>query len=421
MKRPDFFPVTWETLPQCWPYIDGLRRKARRKSSIAKIGGFLTNLFFLFTLLFLGNGLIYRHLSGPYHRFLDSLGFFTPLWSKVSGLLLKSGDTLAMQILKLLLFAYGVSMLLFAALALIIVLVYHPRNRQMPEGTYADCTAALAQAAEDAWNHSYKTRIHTSIVSTVLVIFAAFFLFFAYVVYLQDAQAAMALLTIFPTADASTNCILYVLGSYLVINFFSSILLFLTRFLYRYDFPYDLMAQAQAANVFASLETWDTPDENTPDRRKEWAAALREDALALEKEAAYGKAKSMLRDAALAGDIPAMEHYARHCLLSHMNDSARYWLKRCMASGEGSQDARKMLTRLKLGLKHKVGYLHKDAQPLTTGMKVRKYTVTVLKILWRTAIVALLIGAVAICVLMFKSNFDPSIFTDLPAAFAKYF
>ena len=361
--------ITPENFDSCWQYIDQLRRSARRKCAIARFGGFWANFFLLFFLLFAANGLIYAHFHGPYHSFLASIPMFSELWTKTSALLLNPGDSLNVQLIKLILGAYGVSILLFLVLALLIALTYHPRRRPVPEGTYAARTEQLSKAAQEAWSRSIKTRLSTSAASTLLVIICAFGLVSAYAVYLQDPNLLAGLLAKYPTGDVATNCMLYVFAAFLVSHLFSSILLLLTRFLYRFHFPYDLMAQAEAAVFFAGEETENLSPEEIAAHRKERAATLRDEAIALEKEAAYQKAKNMFREAALLGDAAAMQHYARHCLLSHLNDSARYWLNKAAASGDADEELKSMLRRLRLHMHHNVQYLRPDAAPLTKGQR----------------------------------------------------
>ena len=401
MKQHPPFPVTRENLKECWESIDCLRQKARRKAAVAGIGGFLANLFFLFSLLFWVNGLIFTWFDGPYHAFLAELHLFNPCWDFVSGLLLKVGDSLQLQAGKLLLVSYGVSIVLFLLLTLVVSLVYHPRKQVLAEGTYAEQTAQLASIAREARSYSYKTRISTSIVSTLLVIAAAVGLLLTYAAIRNDAEAVNALLTRFPTGDAATNCLLYVLAAYFVCGILSWVLLFLTRPLYRYEFPYDYVVQAESAAIFAL-------EEEAAD-----AAALREEALALELEHNYSKAKNLLLKAALRGDVCAMEHYARHCLIGHMNDSARYWLERSVKSGQASPEAKSMLKRMKLKLRHNVDYLQPEAPPLTRGQKAKRRVMLTLTIFWRVFVLTVLALTVIAIIVLVKSDMDIGVFAQL--------
>lgn len=415
MKQGTSLSFTSEQFEQNWSRIDRLRRKARVMSVIAGTGGFLTNLFFLFSILLTVNGLIYQNCHGSYHTFLGTIPGFSNLWKTLSDFLFLPGDAISTQIGKTLLCIYIVSIILFASLALVIALLYHPRKRMPSGGTYQEQAKQLANLAAEAWSQSYKTRISTSIASTLLVIVTAFLLFFAYTIYLDDPQAAAMLLCVFPTKEYTTNAMLYVFFAYLLSNVFSTILLTLTRPIYRYQFPQNLMVQAQRASLLADHNLLEEEEIST------WSAALCRDAILTEQKSGYRKAMPMFYDAALTGNTAAMEHYARHCLIGHLNDSARYWLKRCAAMPDCSPTAKRMLLRLRLGLQHNVRYLHQEQAPLSKGQKFRRILGTVFKVIWRIVIILALVSIVAICMLLYRSNFDLNVFHDLPAAFAYYF
>ena len=100
-------------------------------------------------------------------------------------------------------------------------------------------------------------------------------------------------------------------------------------------------------------------------KRKAAAAETRQSALAAERAGAYPKAASMLLKAAHGGDPLAMEHYARHCLISENLVPAKYWLRRCAATGEASKNAKKMLRRVKMGMPADAAFLREEKQEKT--------------------------------------------------------
>lgn len=418
MKKKHPFPVTPDNFPQCWAYVDKCRRIARRQVLISKIGGFVINLLFLLSVIFCGCGLLYQPSGGSFSDFLETV-FFFPLWQTVSAALLTPGAELPARIGTLLGACYGVSLLAFAALAGLVWLLYHPLKEKEPTGTYEENTAALAEQAQKCRDYSYKTRLSTSVVATVLSVLVIFLLFFAYVMYCQDPNTVIALLSVFPTEDMSSNCIIYVIILYLFSNLISSVLLFLARPIYRYEFPYDFVIQAQRSAVFAKDADASLTEAEREIKNTETAAQLREEAIALEKEAAYSKAQKMFYEAAVRGDKLSKEHYARHCLLSRMNDSARYWLKKCVASGEASKNAKKMLLRLRLGLRHNCRYLRPEEAPPTTGQKIKNVLATVIKILWRMLVVAFFIAAVFVVVTLFRSSTDPNADIEFPTSLSQ--
>lgn len=414
MEKTKLFQITEEHFAECWAYIDKRRRAASIKAAIASMSGFLVNLFFLETLVFGAAGLIYEYVSSTFDSFWET-SFFFPLWEMVCGYLQIQGGDLQSDIIRLLLAAYLVSAVLFCLLTLLVRLVYHPRKAPLPTGTYPENTDALAKLAQKGRDICYKTHLATSIVAVVFAIISIFVLLFSYIIYTEDAQLFFTLLSIFPTKDYQTNSIIYVLFLYMISSIFCTILLFITRPLYRYDFPYELVVQAQRSAILARENTDGLPAEELEARCRENAAKIREDALSLEKEKAYEKAKNMLLEAALLSDRDAMEHYARHCLLSRMNDSARYWLKKRISMGEPTPQAKKMYLRLILKLRHNVEYLKPEEAPATIGMKIKRILGIILSIILRILVVALLVVTILICVGLFKSGFDPNFFSTLPA------
>lgn len=417
MTQSSPFPVTRENMDTCWHYLDTLRRKSRLMAAISVIGGFCSNLTLLLALILAVNVLLWLQFEGAYHTFLSTLPGFPALMELLNSFILNPGDSAAIQALKLVGTAYAAAIGVFILMALVIRLLYHPLKKQLPEGTYPEQTAALATAAREARTYSYKTRLSTSIFAMLIAIVAAIVLLLAYIVYSGDAEKMMAMLSIFPTQDYRTNCVLYVLASYFLCGMVSWMLLTLTRWIYRYDFPYDLVVQSEAAAIFALEANEELSEEELTARQKNDAAALREEALALELEHAYIKAKSLLLKAALCGDVSAMEHYARLCLLDHMNDSARYWLDRCVESGEATPEAQAMLKRLKLKQRHKVSYRRPPEAPLTKGQQARRKLLQTLGILWRISILLLMAAVAAGLIILFKNNFDISVFADLSEAF----
>lgn len=409
MKNQPPFPVTPENLPQYWETIDTMRRKARRKSAIAGIGGFWSNLFLLFSLLFVANGLMFEQFHGSYHAFLEMLPWFSDVWHYLTDLVIKAGDSLTIQVVKLLLVTYGAAIAVFALLALLVSLLYHPRKAPVPTGDYSEQTALLAKAAREAHNYSYKTHISAYFSTIIMLIVAVVILFGAYAIYSNDPVSMAAVLTQFPTGNQNANLLFYVTFCYLVCAACCEILLLLTRPLYRCKFPYDYIVQTEYASLYALEED----EEATPEKHIADAAALCGEAVELEKDCAYTRAKSLYFKAALGGDVNAMKHYARLCLIDNMNDTARYWLERCVSSGQESKDIKSMLLRLKLRMKHNVSYLQPEAAPLTKGQKIWNTVKRILSILlW---ILSLLMAAalVIFLIVLLKSDADITVFTDL--------
>lgn len=401
MKSNAPFPITEENFSQCWEFVDDCRCKARRKSAVARMAGYLTMQFFLLLIVFLANGVISDRLTGSYCSFLETLPGFLPLWEAVSGFLLKSGDTFSGDVLRLAVFAYVISALVFGILAGVIYLLYHPRKKSAPEGSFEEITTALEKAAREAREYANKSHIATSVVAVILSIASAFLLLFAYIFQLQNAAVVSQALSRFPTSDVATNCLLYVAAAYVVCELLGSLLLLITRPVYRYDFPMDYVAQAQAAALNAK-----EPHLNTE--------TLRTEAIALEKEGSYSSAFEAFRKAALLGDSIAMEHYGRHYLLKHMQDNAIYWLDKAAASGNSSSSLKKMRLRLKLGMQSKVQYLKPDQDPPSSGKKILTVLGSGIKLLWRLLILAVFALCIFVMFIQFKISTDPGYQAELP-------
>ena len=122
--------------------MDKRRRIARKQAAVARTGVFLVTLFFLLALILFGAELLSQELGGTFGKFWENF-FCYELWHKAADLLLKSGDDLSSNAVRLVSFSYLISFLLFAALAVIIWLLYHPRKNKLPAGTYEENIALL--------------------------------------------------------------------------------------------------------------------------------------------------------------------------------------------------------------------------------------------------------------------------------------
>lgn len=224
----------------------------------------------------------------------------------------------------------------------------------------------------------------------VFTIVCGLALFFAYALYLKNPNKVVSLLRSFPTDNETTNALLYVLAAYFAIDWLTAPLLWVTRIFYRFDFPYDLVVQAEAAALIAG----DGLTDLSPEALAEKAAVLREEALELEKQNGYHPAKEKLHQAALLDDVSAMEHYARHCLLLHMNDSARYWLNKCAASENASQEALRMRRRMQLRMRHDVEYLRPEGNLTRKQKRLKALGSFAIKLLSLVLVLILIAAAV---------------------------
>ena len=134
MKQTFPASIREDTLSQCWTCMDTQRRRIFVRSLIAKLGGFFSNLTFLFFLLFAVNGLILRHFSGSYCTFLRKLSFFITPWNKLDALL-PSDASLETDLLRVLGLGYLAGILVFVLIFLIVSALYHPKKRPCPQVT----------------------------------------------------------------------------------------------------------------------------------------------------------------------------------------------------------------------------------------------------------------------------------------------
>lgn len=396
------FPVTEEHFSVCWEFVDKKFRTARIRSVIARSGGFLVHFFFLCCLIFCANGLIFLHAQGSYCRFLRELPFFLPLWQRISQTLLTPGAALVENALKLYLASCLVSALVFALWTCLIRLFYHPKKTPQPTLSYRENAALLSDLAQKARSCARRTEISASIVGTVLAVFLSFGLFFAYAFYLQDAETITRVLSLFPTSDAATNALIYVLLLYVLSDILSKPFLLISRPLYYCVFPYDLVVQAQRAALLARQE--DTPA--APE-------ALREQAVELEKISAYGKARELFLEAALLGDTLSMEHYARHCIIGRIYQPAMYWLKACAPDSGVCPTARRQYIQLKLGTRPDVHYLNFEKPKKNPFLLV-------LTVLWRLFWIAALLACCWVVFAYFDSLKNPGKYAELSAAVAQW-
>ena len=274
----------------------------------------------------------------------------------------------------------------------------------------------MAKLTQETWTRTYRTHISSSVVSIVLVIAAAFALFFGYAFYLQDADATNAILGRYPTGDAPTNALIYVLFGYFLGHFLCLPLILVTRPLYYCRLSYALVAQAETAALFAGEPVEGMTEEALSQHHRDNAIPLREEAIRAEEKGGYRIAMELFFKAALGGDVPAMEHCARHYLLDHHKDPARYWLDRAAASGEISPEGKNMRLRLKLGLNHNLGYLQDGVD---SSLKARRRR-SVLQMVKNVLSLVLFLGlsaAVLVATVRYFGGDEASLMQDLKELF----
>ncbi len=375
---PTLIPITKENFPEVWQSVDAQRRTAKKKYISASFAPFFSNMVFAILVLLVGNGLIHDHLKGSYSNFLEDIPFFLTVWDKAAGLLIKPEWSIALKIAVPLLVMYLVCFLVCLIFVLLVTAVYHPFRRQLPEGTDKENAELLLSMARDARRYSLRTVSSGSMLWALIFIMIQFCVLALYIMIELKTLDKLMVITIAPimklleplTKDFSNfqlmnlegavfmpSLLLYSLALYLGYAFVNYLHALSTQILYKYRIPYSYVADVEYYYVFADEETEGMTREEIQARRTETAKPKLKEALEMEKLGAYGKARELLSQAAHAGDADAMEHYARHWLISQAKDPGRYWLERCVATGHSSEQAQKNLKRMKWHLKVRAAYL----------------------------------------------------------------
>ncbi len=368
-------PITQENFSKAWSLTDSIRRKARKKYYIGKIACTFSNLVFSIMMLLACNGLIYDHATGSYCRFLREVPFLLSIWRRTGGSFVPREGLLFHALV--LFAAICITCFLFCVMvALAVTALYHPLKRKIPTGSVKDNAERLHFLAKEARQHSARSSGGGALLGSILFVLGQFILIAMYWVTTTEqteeiieffTRFIMDLLEPLLISESVYNTIqgnmlapgmmLFCVGIFLAYTLLNQFHTLSVRFLYRCPVPYSFVAQAEYYAVFAGDDTSGLTREEAEAQRREQAAGKREEALALERIHAHGKAKALLAEAAHGGDIPAMEHYARHWLIAQAKDPARYWLQRCVDSGQASKDAVKTLRRLKWRRRVQASYL----------------------------------------------------------------
>ena len=362
-------PVTGENFPVVWDCVDRMRIRAKQHRAECAAAAIVGGVFCLFLSFFLGCGLVYEQGFSPFRSFVKLFPRFDSAWNFVrvhaSGL---DGGFLhaaaAASLLTLL-----VSLMAGLLGALIVWCLYHPFCRKLPEENPKDNASALLANAREALENSCQIRP----VGFVFFLFAFFILEFALlagcILRAGSPEAARAMFADILTPSAPLNYLLLLFGGtagFALIFGSTSLLLWI---ILRLSLPYDFVADIECYHIFAGEKTGKLTSEELTARRLARAEQKCAQALAFEKSGAYPKAAALYLEAAHGGDANAMEHYARHCLISDSRVPAEYWLKRCVASGTASKNARRMLRKIRMGSTAQVSFIREEKPPVQKRKK----------------------------------------------------
>ncbi len=371
-------PIQQDNFAEVWTYTDEQRRNAKKKYVTAKVAPFFSNLVFCLLTFLAANGLIHDHFRGSYCDFLEKIPYLLPLWSKFSGTLLRPGQGLMLQSVITLVCVYAVSFAVCGVFVLLVMGVYHPQKKLPPEGAAKESAEQMLELAKAARHYANDTCVNSSVLCGLLfslLVFASFA--FYWLLATPDMTTLVAFLTapvmnilrpyitdpeIYFTIQMNLMIpaiMVYSLLFYIAYAVLSRLHGLSIQFMFRYRVPYGFVAQIEEYSVFCDEEIGALSPEEVEARHRAQAEEKRLKALELERYGAYGKARELLAEAAYGGDVPAMEHYARHWLILSVKDPARYWLERAIATGCASKEAQMWLKRLKLHRSITVRYLNR--------------------------------------------------------------
>lgn len=352
-------PVTAENFANAWLSVDSLRVRAikRRISCILSLwaGG-----IGLLSLLVIGLcGLFYEYGIRPFYDLIRLLPDFENIWSAMDWLLVRGPGGAVGDFLTLLLILYWITIGLMALFYGIAQLFCHPKSRPVPEESARDNAAALLANARETME--IASDIHPR--GWFAFPFAFFLIQLAFLIacILLSGDPA-PLLKRHLTPSTALNYMLVFLGTTGGFATVYGLLVYALWCFCRMKLPYSFVADIECYSLFAEEKAGKLSYPELLEKRKEKAAKTCQSALAAEKSGAYGKAAALFLEAAHGGDVSAMEHYARHCLISDSPVPAEYWLRRCVATGSASKNAKKMLRRLRMGANTGAAYIRDPVQ-----------------------------------------------------------
>lgn len=340
-------PVTRDNVSVVWHSVDRTRVCARQRRVSCAAASIVGGLFLLGFGVPVVCGMIQELEIVPFADYFRWLPGFEAVWQVLRPLLPKFGDSIPEYVLWNLLVVFLFSLLaafLFGGLA---SLCYHPFARKLPEeGSAKEVASALLANAREAMETSVRIRA----CGWVFFLFACFLVEFALlalcVLWLGDPGEAFSA---YMTNSTLLNYLILFLAGIGGFGSIHGIMLLILRSVYNLNISYGFVAEIECYSIYAKEKPGKLSYEELLAQRKVRAAEKCREALSLEKSGAYPKAAAAFLEAAHGGDVSAMEHYARHCLISDSRVPAEYWLRRCVATGQASKNAKRMLRILRWG------------------------------------------------------------------------
>lgn len=339
-------PVTGENESEVWTWVDHWRIQARKNRVVCTACTWLGGLLFLIlSWLVLATTLIHYEIR-PFRTLFSFLPGASTILDPFVTYLPRLNKGFFFDLLFGLILATLVSCLIMVIFEILISLLYHPKKRLIPEGSPKERASALLANGREAMETGVKIRPYGWLVPVVSFFLVEFGLLTACILLVGDPAELFAR---YLTASTALNYLLvFLLSTGLFTMLWGTQVVALWVFC-RMKLPYSFVAELECYSFFAGEKAGKKTRQEILEERKVKAAKQREDALALERSGAYPKATALLLEAAHGGDVSAMEHYARHCLISDSRIPAEYWLKKCIATGQASKNAKKLLRKLRSG------------------------------------------------------------------------
>ena len=369
-------PINADNFEANWAIVDSERRIAKKKYHTTGFASFFSNMVLVVLTFFATNGLIHDHMRGSYCDFLEDVPYLLPIWHKCSSYFLKTGQSWQVQTTLTALVILGVSFLVCGLFVLLVTAVYHPFKQPLPTDTSMENAQKLLAAARDARRFANRTGNSGNLSWTLILVIAQFLLLAMYILLgLPSMDVLLEIITeplmdlLKPYMQNDTmyynaqnalfmpSLMLSAFALYLFSTLVSSIHAKTVNFMYRYKVPYSFVAEVEYYNVFSEEDVGTLSAEEIQLKRTESAQEWLAKGLEMESICAYTKAKEYYAQAAHSGSPEAMEHYARFWLIANAKDPARYWLERCVATGNASETATKNLRRMKWRRKVRAAYI----------------------------------------------------------------
>lgn len=341
-------PVTQENVSQVWHSVDLTRVRARQRRASCATAAITGGISLLAMTFLVGCGVIFEWGIAPFSDFLEWLPSFLPIWSFLQPFLPHPGGSFLQYAALNGLVVFLTSLLIALASGGLVSLIYRPFSRKISEGSAKEVASALLANARETMETSVQIRA----VGWIFFLFAFFLMEFALlmlcILWLGEPEEVFSA---YLTKSTLLNYLILFLGGTGGFGLVHGILLLCIHNVYRLGIAYGFVAEIERYSIYASEKPGKLTYEELLAKRKAKASEKCKEALALEKSGAYPKAAAAFLEAAHGGDVSAMEHYARHCLISDSRVPAEYWLRRCVASGQASKNAKRMLRALRWGRK----------------------------------------------------------------------